>query len=520
MSVTKYYALLVSDKTAAQNLMNIFLKEAGLAGFSTAQSLREAVSVASKELPHIIVCYDDLADATGVQVVEALRKIPILDKALVFVIRNSTQTEIMQLMKLKIAAIGPKDTNPNAFIEKVKQKLALLHGISPFSVRGEEIPGNSQLTIKVNTKIIGRHEGHVICRSKIDARTGTMLNIVPEKTGSAPFAVTFTGASSTAKGDGYENLFSMNEIVGKGRQWLQENLPSLDKVGEGGTKKKLLVLDNKDDRIRILSKAISIHNIETEYVADFSNLVAKYQGAAQSFGAVLFMDPPDEAAAASWEKLKQGLSAERKPIELVATVASKPKLLSQIIWLQKPFSLDLVVQSFHAAVASQHKGFEAKAMANTTFAAQYIAQAKIVTLDETGGIVQAPFLPQVGTELEFDHPFLNKMLPFKVVKVVAAELSLINPKMATVRFQVLDAGFTKEKLYTLISKAVNEAKGTGGLSRMSGGSAIPNVAGGAPKVTSFKTVTSAQPSVARPLWSVQKDTPMPKFNVGSQPKKP
>jgi DNA-binding response OmpR family regulator len=522
MSVTKYHALLISDKTAAQNLMNIFLKEAGIAGFTTAQSMREAITIASKELPHVIVCYDDLPDATGIQVVEAIRKVQILDKALIFVMRNSTQAEIMQLMKLRIAALGPKDTNPNAFIEKVKQKLTLLHGISPYSIRGEELQGGSQVVVRANTKILGRHEGHVVCSSQIEARSGTMLSIQPGEAGSAPFAVTFTGTSSTTKtAEGHENLFSMSEIVGKGRQWLQENLPSLDN-STSGSHKKLLVLDGKPDRSTTLSRAISIHNVEVEAVADFGSLITKYQASPQTYGAVLFMDPPDAVTAAPWDKTKLTLPPDKKPIELVATLSSKSVQKPNTIWLQKPFSLDLVVQSFKAAVASQHKSLDVKSIATKQVSAQYIVQAKITSLDELGGILQAPFLPEAGTELELDNPFLNKISLFRKVKVLIAETLPTNQKMSFVRFQVLDAGFTKEKLYSLLLKSIAETKVTSATGMPNPNAALTGGAAGTPaatpKVTSL-TAAAAQGNVARPLWNAQKAAPMPKFNVGTAPKK-
>lgn len=518
MSVTKHHALLVSDKTAAQNLMNIFLKEAGIAGFTTAQSLREAVAVASKELPHIIICYDDLPDATGIQVVEALRKVPILEKALIFVMRNSSQTEIMQLMKLKIAALGPKDTNPNAFIEKLKQKLTLMHGISPYSIRGEELAAGSQVTVRTNTKILGRHQDHVVCSSHIEARAGTMLSIQPSQVGSAPFAVTFSGANTGGKSsDGNENLFSLNEVVGKGRQWLLENLPVIES-NDNGPKKKLLVIDAKPDRVQMFAKAISIHNIDTEYVSDFSTLISKYQSSALTYGAILHMDPPDPVGSAPWEKTKQALPPGKKPIELVATLSSKSAPLANIIWMQKPFSLDSVVHSFKAALASQHKTLDAQALATKQLSAQYIVQAKIIALDELGGILQTPFLPSVGTELELEGAFFEKVPIFKKVKVVAAEPTTANPKVGFARFQVLDAGFTKEKLYTLLLKTLQESKASAPAT--AGQITNPTHSPAAPTRITSLNAAAAQAPAARPLWQAQKTAPMPKFNVGVPPKKP
>jgi CheY-like chemotaxis protein len=516
MNLTKYHALLISDKPAAQNLMNIFLKEAGIASFSTAQSQREAVTIASKELPHVIVCYEDLPDASTIQVIEALRKVPLLDKALVFVLRNSTQNEIIHLMKLKVSALVSKDTNPNVFIEKIKQKLTFMHGLSPFSIRGEEIVGGSQVTVKVVTKILGRHEGHVVCSSQIEPRPGTMLNVMPSPDKCDPFAVKVTGTSLTARaGAGHENLLNINEIVGKGRQWLQENTPTLSS-GSQGAPKKLLVFDTKVDRIETLSKAISIHNIQTDCVPNFSDLISKYKTSPETYGAILFLDPPDTTASAPWEKLKQTLPQDNKPIELIATLNARAPAVENVVWLQKPFALNRIVESFKAAVASQHKPLDAQAPSSSQIPAQFIVQAKITALDEGGGILQVPFVPDTGTDLELDNPFLNHTPLFKKVRVVQAERSEHNPKMSYIRFQVIDAGMTKEKLYTLLLKIVADSKGVG-VGAMPFPTA-PKPTPTTPRVTSL-TAAAAQTNVAKPLWSTQKEAPMPKFNVNTPPKK-
>lgn len=511
MSITKYHALLISDKPSAQGLMNIFLKEAGISSFSTATTQREAVTLASKEFPHIIVCVDDLPDATCIQVVEALRKNPVMEKAMVFVMRNSTQAEIMTFMKLKVSALVAKDSNPNVFIEKVKQKLALLQGLSPYSIRGEELPSGAAVTIRAHTKILGRHLDHVICASNIEARAGTILSVVPDNPGVAPFSVTFTGASGVGKrNDGRENLFCISDVAGKGRQWLEESLTPVDS-NASGPKKKILVYDKTGERARSIKAALSIHDIDCDNVSDATALISRFTSAPELLGAVFLTEPLDTASAAPWDKFKTGLPAEKRPIEMIAVIGKKePSPMT--IWMQKPFGIEHVVQNFKAAVASRHKTIDLQAAGTKQIPAIYIAPAKVLALDEMGAVLQAPFMPEIGTELFLESSFFASLQVFNKVKVTQAEPLSVNPKFAIIRVQVLDIGVAKDKdkLYAAELKALEVAKG--GAAAAAGG--VTNK----PQITSLRGAAAqiANQADAKPLaWAAQKSEAMPKFSLSS-----
>jgi hypothetical protein len=456
------------------------------------------VALASKEFPHIIVCVDDLPDATAIQITDALRKIPVMEKAMVFVMRNSTQAEIMTFMKLKVSALVAKDSNPNVFIEKVKQKLALLQGLSPYSIRGEELPTGAAVTIRTQTKILGRHLDHVVCASNIEAKSGTMLSVVPDSPGVAPFSVTFTGASGVGhKADGRENLFCISDVAGQGRQWLEQSLNSID-TNASGPKKKILVYDKTSERARSIKAALSIHDIECENVTDATALISRYSSAPELLGAVFLTEPLDTASAAPWDKFKAGLPADKRPIEMVAVVGKKDPI-PLTIWMQKPFGIEHVVQNFKAAVASRHKTIDMQAAGTRQIAAVYIAPAKILALDEMGAVLQAPFLPEVGTEMSLESPFFASLPAFNKVKVAMAEPLAINPKFAIIRVQVLDVGVSKDKdkLYAAELKALELAK-TGATTALGVGVVKPQIT----SLRSAAAQIAAQHPDAKPLGGV------------------
>jgi hypothetical protein len=509
MSVTNFHAVLVSDKSSSQGIMNIFLKEAGISSFSVATSLRDTVALVAKEFAHIIVCVDDLPDATAVQTIDALRKTPVGEKSIVFVMRNCTQSEIMAFMKLRISALVAKDTDPNVFIEKIKQKLVLLQDVSPFSIRAEEIPGGPNVTIRSRTKIIGRHWDHVVCSSSIEAKSGTMLSILPETPGVGPFAVTFTGASgSAAKEVGRENIFHISDVVGKGREWLEQNLPVLQDNG-ACDKRKLLVFDKNVERTRAMPRALSIHKLECDFVADIGVLIEKYKAGKDLYGAVFFPDPLDEALDAVWEGFKGTLEPSAKPLELRGTLTKKESS-PLVVWMQKPFGLDLLVQHFRAGLTARHRVIDPKTATAKQIPAEYIAPAKILALDEMGALLQAPFHPEVGTELVLENAFISSLPVFSKVKVSAIKANELNPKLAIVRAQVLDAGFTKDKLFAAERRALEAATSATAQQVAAGGLQKP-------RITSLRAaaaqIVTQQPVLSAPKWSAQKQESMPKFDV-------
>jgi CheY-like chemotaxis protein len=510
MRVTNFHAILVSDKPSAQGIMNIFLKEAGISSFSVATSFRDAVALVAKEFAHIIVCVDDLPDATAVQTIDAVRKTPVGEKSIVFVMRNCTQSEIMAFMKLKISALVAKDSDPNLLIEKIKQKLALLQDVSPFSIRAEEIPGGPNVTIRSRTKIIGRHWDHVVCSSSIEAKSGTMLSILPETPGVEPFAVTFTGASITAsKEAGRENIFHISDVVGKGREWLEKNLPVLQDNGSSD-KRKLLVFDRNIERTRSLPRALSIHNLECDFVSDVGILIEKYKTAKNLYGAVFFPDPMEDALEVVWEGFKGTLEVSAKPLELRGTLTKKESG-QLVVWMQKPFGLDHLVQNFRAGLTARHRVVDPKSLSARQIPAEYIAPAKILALDELGVLLQAPFHPEVGTELSLENAFISSLPIFSKVKVTAVKGHELNPKLAIVRAQVLDAGCTKDKLYAAERLAL-EAAANATVQQAAASSGLQK-----PRITSLRVaaaqIATQQPVVSAPKWSAQKQDPMPKFEV-------
>lgn len=441
MSLTSHSILLITERAASGTPLQAALNQIGIREVFMAHSYRDALEIGLKECPHLIVFESDLQDGGAIGLLKKFRAETFFDKTPIVIIRKPTREELLEIVKLKVAAVLAKPLEIQGFIEKVKSIFDTMGDGSPYGIKGTEIPGGQSTSIRFQATVVGRDDKHLICQSTLTLAEGGNFLISPSDAALPPIIAVSAGSMKTGN-DKESNLFGLTNLLGKGRTWVMQMPPIKPAVPMA---RRVLFYENSKERLEQLREILSFHEVEIEAVDSLQRLAQTFMRSPDDYKVIYLCETPIGSAAIPWDKAIQGIPEPKRPIQVISTSAMQSKSRSDVIWLRKPFTVDQMVETFEVAFAQRAPGAAPGNMDKTMkeIPCSYIVKGQILTVDESGGLLELEAPATANAQVFIDHVKFKSNDKTHQVRIVQCINSPTNPKMWQARFSTVAPGSSK-----------------------------------------------------------------------------
>ena len=263
------------------------------------------------------------------------------------------------------------------------------------------------------------------------------------------------------QGEQMFNLFPMARIRGKGRKWLSE-LPKLDRVGDEvrpeESLRRVVFFDPNHERSEQFRSVLAGYQIELIPAPTIQAAQAQLEREYQTLACVYLHEMAPGHSGISFKEAHQKIPAGQRPPVLVGTSSLNAKGTVDMRYIKKPFGLGILVEMMEACFAKPDKlkaATEGYEVGNITV--NYQAPARLLGLDEAGGVIQLKFPVIRNSKLVLNHPLLQKVWDGDLEVTVSEVLQ--DPDKADVwqaRFVPRAAGGNKSKYWAKTAKAIRE----------------------------------------------------------------
>ncbi len=269
------------------------------------------------------------------------------------------------------------------------------------------------------------------------------------------------------------NFFPVSRIVGKGRAWL-EKLPilNMDSVGttapsgtsvNTGPPRKIIFYDPNETRFTGFKEILGGYDIELIYAKSLNVAASLIARDADGFGGIYIHEMLNDSSSAEWKNTYGKIPSSSRPPVICGTTAAGAKSTDSLRYIKRPFGMGILVEMMESTFTRASKvaavAGSGSAISITGTPVSLQAPAKIVGLDETGGVLQMKFPVAKGSRVEIVHPEIVSLIGMQTV-VITPVVSLPNqPDVVQARFESIAPGMSKAKYWVKISKILAERAG-------------------------------------------------------------
>ncbi len=449
-TITKHTIALCIEKRERGIGMQTLLTRAGFRVVMT-DGMHDAFKIAAQEMPHLIITECVLSDGTAanlfdrLQQHETLRRTPVLAHA-----PRKSKDELQQLVGRAFAGVlvGPFDARQ--FMTKVTQTLAALAPVSPHFVEAGQGAFAAESSLAVSAVAIGRTSEYVILRANAEVDPQAQISAVPVDAKLAP--VMLRAGGNLRENSETFNLFPLHRLRGPGLSWVS-GLPEVKLSGAAEAQRQrrrcILYFDKRDQHGDGWRQLLTGYGFEVNRVTSWADAVAAVTRDPGAFGAVWLPELPVDAEAAEWRGVYAKIPKIMQPPLVVGSASPDVRSQSGMLVLPRPAGIGQIIDTLASAcLRVSDLGPAASSTDVSGVALQYVAPARLLGIDETGGIVETT-LPLVrGSRVALQHPVLNAAWD----KQTVVQISGVAPAPAGgdlwhVRFEAVGAGMSKVKYW-------------------------------------------------------------------------
>lgn len=463
-TITPHTVVLCVEKRERGIGMQAMLAKAGYK-VVMALSLYDALKSVAQEMPHLVITEALLTDGTAgtlydrLQQHETLKKTPILVCVL-----KKTKEELTPLQGRKFAGFFLGTFEPKTFAAKVSEVMVAHSVVSPYFVSATSVGVDAELTISIDANIVGRSGEQLVSRSATEVDPSASMLCVPNSGDLGPAVLRM--ATNLREGDEIFNLFPINRIVGAGRKWVM-NLPEI-KVGGAADKAqgrmhKVIFYEPNEARYEGFREIMRGYDIDLIHAKSLMAAAAILKRDAEGIEAVYLHELMSDASGIEWKNVYGKIPPNKKPPLIVGTTSMNARSTSSVRYIKRPFGMGLFVEMLQASFekAGDVAAVAGKNAQNSVAGVpvRYQAQASLVGLDETGGILQVRFPLLKGSRLTINHRFLEQAWDGNaVVSVIGSAAMPSRPDVWHTRFEAIGAGMSKSKYWEKVSKFLSQAQ--------------------------------------------------------------
>jgi CheY-like chemotaxis protein len=465
--LTTHTVLLVVEKheraVATQALLGKF-------GYKVvvATGLYDAIKMVGQEMPHLVICEVTLPDGTVVNLCDKLSQDKLLNKTpiLAHSIKKSAD-EINQIKSRKFAGAYAGAVEPKTFMGKVIEVINNCSAISPFYFGASQCGIVEDLTLKIESTVMGKIGDAVLLRSGTEVDQNASMLCVPKSQELAPAVLRM--ATNMKHGEEVFNLFPVGRIVGKGRVWLEKlpvfnmdggNQPAPGAPAATGAPRRVIFYDPNESRFEGFKQLLGGYDIDLVYAKTLNIAAGLLAKGPDAVGGVYIHEMLNDSSSAEWKNIYSKIPSSSRPPLIVGTTAAGMKSSDAMRYIKRPFGMGILVEMMESTFTRATKvaavaGAQApNAVTGTAVSLQ--APAKIIGLDETGGVLQMKFPVAKGSKVEMIHPEIGALLGVQAVVITSVATLPNQPDVVQARFESIGAGQSKAKYWEKISKTLSD----------------------------------------------------------------
>ena len=461
--LTKHPILLVVEKPERAVAITTMLTQAGYV-VKVAGGLYDCLKLCTQEMVHMIICEVALPDGNCVNVFDKiaadklLAKIPILAHSI-----KKTPEEIGLIKSRKFSSAYAGAIDPKVFLVKVSDCIKNYAPISPFYYGAAECGFDENLTLKIESTVMGRVGEQILVRSGSEVDQAASMVCIPKNTELAPAILRM--ANNIRNGDEVFNLFPVGRILGKGRIWL-EKIPIFNMDGGAaapapgvpvatGAPRKVIFCDPNEARFASYKEILQGYDIELIYAKTLNIAAGLLARSPDGIGGIYIHELMNDSSGNEWKVSFAKIPMTSRPSIICGTTVSGAKHTDSMRFIKRPFGMGILVEMMESTftraskIASVASAKGPTQVAGTSVALQ--SPATIVGLDETGGVLQLKFPLARGSKVELVHPEISALLGVKIVTITEVASVPNMPDVVQARFESIAPGMSKGKYWEKIA---------------------------------------------------------------------
>ncbi|SMF54762.1 response regulator [Pseudobacteriovorax antillogorgiicola] len=402
--ITMHTIVIVVDKPEKSVSMTTLLQRMGFKTY-VAQSLYEGLRVIDQEMPHLVISDALLSDGTVGTLYDRLQQQPLLSNTpMLALVANKSKEQLTPLKGRKFAGFLLGKFDGKTLVQKVKEVLASNSNVSPYFVKFDKTDIENKLTLCVQATVLGKSGDQVIYLSESEVDPDASLVCLPDDSSRHPALLKM--GTNIIKGEDIYNIFPLSRIKGKGRRWLCD-LPDIRMIGDGdgSANRRLMFYDPNMNRFEQFKEVLSGYNMELIHMASIQAAASFVARDSASVQCIYLDELPSDSGGIQFKEALSRVSPEIRPPVIAGTGSLNARSTSEIRFIRKPFGLGVLVEMIDAAFKSK-ESFTGK---TANLGVTYQAPAKILGLDETGGIIQIKFPMLKGTQVRLEHSLLHDL---------------------------------------------------------------------------------------------------------------
>lgn len=425
-----------------------------------ATGMHQALKLMAQELPHLVISEALLADGSAGNLFDKMQGDKYVSKIPVMVhILKKSKDELGALTGRKFAGFFMGPFEPKGFGAKVMEVINTVSPISPFFYRAGEVGLYQDLTMQIEAEVLGKSNDQIIAKSGSELDSRSAFVCVPQKAELEPVLLRQAGNMRSA--DTCYNLFPLTKAVGKGRLWLEklpemnlENLSGAD--AEGKNLRKVIFYDPNAARADEFGELLKGYGIQLIYAKSPSAAASLLKRDGETIDGIYLHELLNDASSVEWKNTYAKCPINVRPPLIIGTTAQNPKSTDSTRYIRRPFGLGLLVemmQSMFFRASSLDTAAQSYAGSHVSFR----APAKLLGLDETGGVLQSQTPLMRGSKVQLVHDQLSKLWQNNTVVTISGVGPLPDkPEVWQARFDVIPPGSSKTKYFNQLSELLEQ----------------------------------------------------------------
>lgn len=423
-----------------------------------AMSLYDALKFIVQEMPHMVVVESELPDGSAASLYDRLEAHPTLKHTPIVVsVLRKTREILEELSKRKFAGFFLGKFDQKLFLRKTIEVLMNPAKPSPYYNSLESLNVDGSFNLSFGGKVVGKTPEHLVIQSAMEVDALAALVCVPGEKKYAPVLV--RQGSNLASEDGVINLFPIGKISGKGRMWFPE-LPDYNTGSSSPTRRQVLFYDPSQERFEQFAEILSGYDIDAIHASNIKRAAAVLRQRGDSLGAVYLHELLSDASSIEWTKTFDSIPDGQRPPVIIGTTSMNHRNSAVIRYIKRPFGLGVFVEAIQGCFERASELTEiALQTGYVGMDVSFQAPAKLLGVDELGGIIQVKFPFVSGAQIDIAHSVVSKICPEGTkVKVVSMSKLEGAADIWQIRFSMVGAGLSKSKHYELVSKVVENMR--------------------------------------------------------------
>jgi hypothetical protein len=469
--LTSHTVVLVVEKRERGIASQTFLTKLGFK-VVVALGLYEALKFVEQEMPHLVISEVTLTDGTCVHLFDKLQQNKLLSKTPIMAYSvKKTPDEVAVIKSRKFAGAYAGAIEPKTFFQAVMNIINQHSAISPYYFGASQCGLVEDLTLKVESMVMGRMGDQILMKGANEVDQNASMLCVPRSQEMAPAILRM--ATNMKNGEEVFNLFPISRAVGKGRIWM-DKLPiiNLESAAGGATKneaaasspggspRRVIFYDPNEARAEQFKQILAGYDIEILYTKSLGSAAQMLMKSPDSIGGVYLHELMNDATSAEWKNAYAKIPASNRPPIICGTTMLGAKSTDSLRYIKRPFGMGVLVEMMESTFTRAGRLSSVVGTSSGTSSSgmpvSMQAPAKLVGLDETGGVLQMKFPIAKGSKVEIVHEFVQGLLGGSSVTIVAAAALPSQPDVYQARFESIGAGLSKAKYWEKISKVLEE----------------------------------------------------------------